>query len=134
MKLPTNTAPLLLIRLATTWRKQVEEIEPGYMRAGSGWREGMTSLELRDSVRAWWKLDASRLERDDIDHVVAVVGGVTRALYRIDSVIGPRPRDGRIAFHLTEVKRGSLNEQVVGVTVDFARGAANPIRYWPPRT
>lgn len=136
MKLPNDTPPLLLIRLSPTWHKQVEEIEPGYLRAGHGWREGMTKVELRDSVRAWWRLDLARLERDDIDHVVPVVGGVTRALYRITSIIGPRERDGRIAFELSEVTTGSLNEKVIGTigkTVEYRQGSANPIRYWPPR-
>lgn len=134
MNLPENTPPLLLIRLSPTWQKEIEEIEPGYYRAGHGWREGMTSTELRDSTRAWWKLDLHRLERSNVDHVVTVVGGIARALYQIETIIGPRPIDGRVAFELSEVEGDPLSETVVGATIEFARGAANPIRYWPSRT
>jgi len=120
--------------LAGVWTPSREEIETGYVRSGYGWREGMSSLELRDSVRAWWRMSPATLKRRGITHVVAVAQGQTRALYRIGPLIGPRPRDGRYAFECTEVTSGDLFEQWIGAsgkTVPSTPGSQNPVNYWP---
>ena len=136
MELTTNTAPLLIIRLGKKWKPAQEEIERGYFRAGQGWHPHLNDLELADSVRAWWKVSKKTLEKKGIDHVVAYADGCTRALYRISSVLGPRYKDGRIAFQLEPIKSGDLFEQVIGddgKEVPFRPGSANPVRYWPFR-
>ena len=135
MELTTNTAPLLIIRLGKKWKPEQEEIERGYFRAGQGWHPHLTDLELADSVRAWWKVSEKTLEKKGIEHVVAYADGRTQALYRIVSVLGPRDKDGRIAFQLEPIKSGDLFEQVIGddgKEVPFRPGSANPVGYWPP--
>lgn len=44
----------------------------------------------------------------------AIAHGQTLALYRIEALIGPRPRDGRYAFEYTEVASGDLYERWIG--------------------
>lgn len=132
--IPNDIQPALLIRLARQWTPSHEEIETGYVRSGYGWREGISSLELRDSVRAWWRLSPATLKRRRITHVVAVAHGQTRALYRIEALTKPRPRDGRYAFECTEVTSGELYEQWIGrsgKTVPITPGSRNSVNYWP---
>lgn len=134
MELTTNTEPLLIVRLGAKWKPEREEIETGYFRPGRGWYEGITNEELADSVRAWWKISPEKMESRGIEHLVAYAAGLTRALYRIENVIGPRRRDGRYAFEIEPVVEGELFEKVIGdegMTVTFRLGAANPIKYWP---
>ena len=131
---PSDAHPVLLIRLKPKWKPSREEIEDGYVRAGFGWREGISSLELRDSVRSWWKFSPATLKRRHVTHVVAVADGQTRALYKIGALIGPRKRDGRYAFECTEVTEGALFEKWVGAggkSVPIKKGAQNPVNYWP---
>ena len=135
MKLTTNTEPLLIVRLGAKWTSEPEEIEPGYFRSGRGWYADISDSELEDSVRAWWKLDVNTLERLNVEHVVAYAGGCTRALYFIEIVLSPRAHDGKLAFCLRQVESGNLFEKVIGnegFAIDFPKGSANPIRYWPP--
>jgi hypothetical protein len=134
-EIPYDASPVMIIRLAPVWVPQHEELESGYIRSGHGWREGMTDIELCDSARAWWRFRPETLDDLGITHVVVVAAGLTRALYRIGALIGPRPSDGRYAFECTEETRGELFDAYVGATgksVPYAKGAANPIRYWPP--
>lgn len=132
--IPNDIQPALLIRLARQWTPCREEIDTGYVRSGYGWCEGISSLELRDSVRAWWRLSPATLKRRRITHVVAVAHGQTRALNRIEGLTKPRPRDGRYAFECTVVTSGELYEQWIGSngkTVPFAPGSRNSVNYWP---
>lgn len=48
--------PVLMIRLANRWTVERQELEPGVFREGNGWKPRITSAELYDSVRAWWKV------------------------------------------------------------------------------
>jgi hypothetical protein len=134
-EIPRDGSPVMIIRLTPTWTTQHEELESGYIRSGHGWREGMTDTELCDSVRAWWRFRPESLDERGITHVVVVVAGLTRALYRIGALIGPRLSDGRYAFECDRVTAGELYDAYVGPagkSVPYAKGAANPIGYWPP--
>jgi len=134
MDITANTAPLLIIRLGKKWKPEQEEIERGYLRTGRGWHPNLTDIEVADSVRAWWKVSQSKLEKKGVEYVVAYADGRTRALYRIVSVLGPREKDGRIAFQLESVTSGDLFDQVIGdegKAVPFRKGSANPVTYWP---
>ena len=131
---PSDAHPVLLIRLKPKWKPSREEIEDGYVRAGFGWREGISSLELRDSVRSWWRLSAATLKRRDIRHIVAVADGQTRAIYRIERIVGPRKRDDRYAFEVEEVESGELFDLWVGANGKpnpFTPGSRNPVFYLP---
>ena len=136
MEISKNIEPILIIRLGKKWKASEEEIETGYFRQSKGWHPHLTDTELADAVRAWWKVSRVELERRGIEHVAAYADGRTRALYRIESVLGPRPKDKRIAFQVTRVEEGPLFEAVIGdegLAVPFGRGSANPIKYWPPK-
>ena len=136
MELTTNIEPILIIRLGSKWKNEQEEIESGYLRSGKGWDPKISDLDLADSVRAWWKVSPQKLEEWGIEHVVAFAAGQTRALYKIGNVLGPRPRDGRCAFQLDRIEEGELFDKAIGdegMTVSFRLGAANPIKYWPPK-
>ncbi len=53
--------------------------------------------QLADSVRCWWHLDQSRVERKGIRHVVSTYRGVTRALFEIQPgswVVSPEGQRG----------------------------------------
>ena len=132
-KLSPLIGPAVIIRLKPKWLHHREEIEHGYFRAGSGWYDGMTDTELMDSVRGWWRISPTSIEQRGIEYVVAFAAGATRAIYRLDSVIGPRNLDGRCAFTLTPIESGPIFDLAVGLEgkqVDFAPGSANPVRYW----
>lgn len=125
--------PAIIVRLTPKWRYHREEIEHGYFRAGSGWYDGITDMELMDSVRAWWRISPKSIEQRGIEYVVAYAAGSTRAVYRLDSVIGPRHHDGRCAFTLTMIESGPIFDLAVGLDgkrIEFAPGSANPIQYW----
>ncbi len=131
-KLSNNMGPSIIVRLTPKWKPGREEVERGYFRAGSGWYEGITDTELMDSVRAWWRVAPKTIERLGIRHVVAYAAGLTRAVYELDSVIGPRESDGRHAFRLSLIESGPVFDLAVGLngkSIDFPRGSSNPIRY-----
>jgi hypothetical protein len=136
MEISKNIEPVLIIRLGKKWKAGEEEIETGYFRQGKGWHPNLTDTELADAVRAWWKVSPVELEKKGIEHIVAYADGLTRALYRIESVLGPRAKDGRVAFQVTRIKDGELFQAVIGdegLTVPFRRGSANPVKYWQSR-
>ena len=136
MEISKNIEPILIIRLGKKWKAGEEEIETGYFRQGKGWHPNLTNTELADAVRAWWKVSPVELEKRGIEHVVAYADGRTRALYHIANVLGPRPKDKRVAFQVTRVEEGPLFEAVIGdegLAVPFRRGSANPIKYWPSK-
>lgn len=136
MEISKTIEPVLVIRLGKKWKAGEEEIETGYFRQGKGWHPNLTDTELADAVRAWWKVSPVELDKKGIGHVVAYADGLTRALYRIESVLGPRAKDGRVAFQMTRVEEGELFQAVIGdegLTVPFRRGSANPVKYWPPK-
>jgi hypothetical protein len=131
-ELTSDVPPAVLVRLSR-WRNAPEEIEPGHFRAGNGWRPDMTSTELADSVRAWWKINVRSVERRRIKHAVAVVQGVTRGVFEIGTWLTPRA-DGRRAFAATPIVEGPLFDAYVGQIgkrVTAAKGSQNPITYWP---
>ena len=112
-----------------------EEMEAGYFRGGSGSYPGMTPKELYDAVRGWWVGNPKAVERRRVQHVVAVIEGVTRAIYEIEDFIGPRA-DGRWGFKGKSIESGRLWEDYVGPwghRVPFAAYAQNPLIYWPIR-
>lgn len=132
-KLSDDMEPSIIVRLRPKWTPDREEVERGYFRAGRGWYEGIADTELMDSVRAWWRVDSDMIERRRIRYVIAYAAGFTRAVYELESVIGPRESDGRRAFRLALVESGPVFDLAVGLngkTIDFHRGSSNPIRYW----
>ena len=131
-KLSDNMSPSIIVRLTPKWKPGREEVERGYFRAGSGWYEGITDTELIDSVRAWWRVAPNTIERRGIRHVIAYAAGLTRAVYELEAVIGPRESDGRHAFRLSPIESGPIFDLAVGLngkSIDFPRGSSNPIRY-----
>lgn len=74
-----------------------EELEPGYVRLKAGCDPLMDAGTLYDATRGWWRVSPTSFAGRGVEHVVAVAGGVTRALYEVDKWIGPR-NDGRFAF------------------------------------
>jgi len=131
---PSGLPPALLIRLATRWMPQQEELEPGAFRSGAGWYPGATLTEIYDAARGWWKVSPKAAERRGAEHAVAGVNGVTRAIFTIDSWVGPRD-DGRWAFIGTTLTSGTLHDAYVGPfgrRVPFMDAAQNPTHYWPP--
>lgn len=132
-KLSDNMSPSIIVRLTPKWKPGREEVERGYFRAGSGWYADITDTELMDSVRAWWRVDPKTIERRGVRRVIACAAGLTRAVYELESVIGPRESDGRHAFRLSLIESGPVFDLAVGLngkSVEFPRGSSNPIRYW----
>ena len=126
------TTPVLLLRLGS-WQVERAEMEPGTFRVGHGFRDDMSTLELVDSTRAWWRIDPNRLEREGINHAVAIHQGVTRAVVRIGNLF--QRSDRRRAFSATLLTNGQVFDEWVGPlgrSVDFARGNRNPVAYWTP--
>lgn len=126
------TTPVLLLRLKP-WEVERAEMEPGTFREGHGYRDGMSSRELVDSTRAWWKMDPNRLVSEGIDHAVAVHQGLTRAVVRIGDLF--QRTDGRWAFSATLLTSGNVFDEWVGPSgrsVDFAHGNQNPVAYRTP--
>jgi hypothetical protein len=126
--------PVLMIRLKTRWMPLEEEMEKGYFREGAGSYPGIDSGRLYDAVRGWWKTSTGALERRGVRHVVAVVEGVTRAIYEIEESLGPRQRDGKWGFKGRLVESGALWEDYVGPLgrrVPFPAHSENPLVYWP---
>ncbi len=90
---------VLMIRLGP-WVDCDDEIEPGNYRSGFGYREGMSLIELVDSMRAWWRINPARVEWEGIEHAVAVHQGITRAVVEIgDWMQAP---NGRWGFTATQ--------------------------------
>ncbi len=108
-------------------------MEAGTFREGHGYRDGMSTRELVDSTRAWWVMNPDRLVRDGIEYAVAVHQGITRAVVTIEDLF--QRSDGRWAFTATLLTDGQVFDEWVGLrgrSVDFARGAQNPVTYWTP--
>lgn len=126
--------PALMIRLTPKTINLYEEIEPGYFRTGAGWFPGITSQQLYDATRAWWKISPAQVHKRGIRHAVAVVEGVSRALYEIVEWIGPRPTDARHAFSGRQLHEGPEFDYFVGDLgrrVPLSKSAQNPLLYWP---
>lgn len=115
--LEVTEPPVLMIRLTPKWMPLREELESGYFRQGAGAYPGMSEEELYDAVRAWWRGNPAAVDRRGVTHVVAVVQGVTRAIYEIEEFIGPRD-DGRWGFRGRPVEGGPMWERYVGLWVD----------------
>jgi len=124
--------PVLLLRLGS-WEVERAEMEPGTFREGHGYRDGMSNQELVDATRAWWVLRPDRLDRDGINYAVAVHQGITRAVVTIGDLF--QRSDERWAFSATLLTNGRVFDEWVGPrgrSIDFARGAQNPVAYWTP--
>lgn len=134
--------PLLLITLKK-WQDEPIDTPGGGARTGHGFKPAWFNYEnlvaemdqLADSVRCWWKISQARVERDQIHHVVAVHGGVTRALFEI--VPGTWESDGaRRGFQVKPILEGVLFDRVIGPyghrTPRKQRGDQSTFNYWVP--
>ena len=127
-----GASPVVLVRLGP-WRDENLEIEPGYWRAGTGYKDDITLTELADATRAWWRISESRIRSEGVLHAVTVHEGVTRAVMAIGDWI--QREDGRRAFAATPLTEGPTFEEWVGPLgrrVEFHTGNQNPIFYWRP--
>ena len=132
-KLIKQATPAIIFRL-TDWQIKPEDIEPGYVRPGYGYKENMSSTELMDSVRAWWLIKPEDLAARGIEHVVASFHTETKAVYHIDEIFG-RKEDNRYAFKLTQIKSGPVYDDYYlyqGLRVEAKKGARQEFVYWPP--
>lgn len=135
--LSKNVEPAIIIRL-TAWKPKLEEIESGHNRRGGGWRDGMSSEELYDSVRAWWQIRPETVAAWGATHAIASAGTLTRAVYRIDGWIGPRDENGKVcyAFYGVEIKSGAIYDQYFGYRgriAKFKKGDRHAVSFWPPK-
>ena len=131
--LPKKAIPAIIFRL-TNWKIEPEDIEPGYVRPGYGYKENMSSSELMDSVRAWWLIKPEQLAARGIEHVVASFRTETKAVYHIDEIFG-RKIDERYAFKLTQIKSGPAYDDYYlhqGFRVEAKKGVRQEFVYWPP--
>lgn len=126
----------MLIRLTNRWTAKHEELKPGTFRTGTGWQPRITSAQLYDATRGWWKVSPRTISRRNVRHAVTVVDGVTRALYRIDRWSAPR-LDGRSAFAGEQLTDGAVFDSHIGPLgrkALFAAHSQNPLSYRPPRS
>lgn len=129
-----DAPPALLVRLRY-WQDEKVEIEPGYYRSGYGYRDGMTDVEMGDSVRAWWRISPGSVKARRADYAVAVHEGITRGLFKIGDNWFQR-NDGRWAFDVEQVTGGEVFDSWVGplgrsVRDHFSKYSQTPIRYYP---
>lgn len=93
----------------------------------------MDANTVFESTRGRWRVSLRTVERLDLEYVVPVFEGVTRALYRIREWIGPR-RDSRYAFTGQPVRSGPVYDAYVGewgCRAPFREGSRYPVTYWP---
>ncbi|MFJ2509348.1 TY-Chap domain-containing protein [Arthrobacter citreus] len=140
---PTDE-PLLLITLKN-WHDEPLQTPGGTIRSGYGFKASWFNPEtlkmeldqLADSVRCWWKLNQDRVEKGNIQHVVAVHRGVTRALFEIVPGTWETNEHGRRGFQVKPVLEGTLYERVIGPyghrTPQKQTGDQSTINYWPRR-
>ncbi len=124
---------VLMIRLRT-WVDCDDEIELGNYRSGIGYREGISLIELVDSMRAWWRINPTRVEWEGIEHAVAVYQGITRAVVEIGDWM--QVPNGRWGFTATPITDGPVYNKWVGPSghqIHFRRGNQSPVLYWPLR-
>ena len=131
-----NASPAILIKLGewTEVHGTDRQIEPGVYRVGIGYRDGITQNELMNATRAWWGIDSQRIQREGIQHAVAVYKGVTKGIMRIGE--WTQREDKRRAFTASLLTSGPIFDEWVGPLgkrVDFTRGAQSPFEYWPRR-
>lgn len=129
-----DAPPALLVRLGY-WQDEKVEIEPGHYRSGYGYRDGMTDVEMGDSVRAWWNISPGSVKARKTEYAVAVHEGITRGVFKIGENWIQRD-DGRWAFDVARIADGAVFESWVGplgrrVSDHFRQGNQNPIRYYP---
>jgi uncharacterized protein len=133
--LTRDVEPALLIRLTPRFIPGDEELERGSRRSGAGWAPTMTSQQVLDATRGWWKVSPSAAKKRGVHLAVPVAQGVTRAVYAIDDWVGPRG-DGRCAFKAHELVDGPIHDAYVGPLgkrVPFLEHSQNPTMYWPPK-
>ncbi|KPN19386.1 GIY-YIG nuclease family protein [Arthrobacter sp. Edens01] len=142
--LESEDEPLLLITLKN-WHDEPLQTPGGTIRSGYGFKASWFNPEtlkmeidqLADSVRCWWKLNQDRVEKENIQHVVAVHRGVTRALFEIVPGTWETNEHGRRGFQVKPVFEGTLYEGVIGPyghrTPKKQAGDQSTINYWPRR-
>lgn len=153
--LTLTEVPMLLITLKG-WIDKHERIpgkkrnEKPKTRDGYGYKREWLKSSVREqhfeeigcSVCAWWKIDPSRVERNNIEYAVAVHRGVTRAVFRI--LPGTwEEQGGRRGFQFEPITHRKvtlsgerdLYDEVVGPyghrIPEKKKGDMAPLRYWP---
>lgn len=139
----TADVPLLLITLGAWTDHAGEVIAGGRTRYGAGFKRAWYDPVLRAAeigvmgagMSAWWKVSPRHVEREGIEHAVALYRGITRGVFRIEDGSWEKNSDGRAAFWCTPITTGSLYDEVVGPhghrVPNRAKGAQNSIYYWP---
>ena len=138
----TTTTPLLLITLGG-WYPEEEPVPGGGTCAGFGFKRAWLDRTLRehdinslaDSTRCWWRINAHRVDSMGIEHAVAVYGGVTRGLFRIEPESWEELTSGRRGFRAAPILAGPLFDESVGPhgrrVPPKARGDQSQFNYWP---
>jgi hypothetical protein len=138
----TTITPLLLITLRE-WTAREERLPGGGTRSGYGFKRAWLDETLRhrdidilaDSTRCWWGIDPRNVGARGIQHAVAVYGGVTRALFHIESDSWEQLKARRRGFCAKPVLNGALFDEVVGPhghrVPPKARGDQSQFNYWP---
>jgi hypothetical protein len=132
-----DRTPMLFVRLGP-W---LEDDDRDLPRHGYGYRPEMDEAELRDSVRAWWRLNIKRAEQ--LRYVAAVANGIVIGVWRIvpgswrsidGQRLGKSPR--RWAFDLAGAP-DDMRERIVGQPTPKRPGggplfgSGQVIAYWP---
>lgn len=139
----TTSQPLLIIAM-NPWNDLQEQIAGGRVRHGAGFKPAWNDPTLRDqdasaiemAISAWWRVSPYEVRRRGIDHAVATYRGLTRGLAKIGPDSWEQADNGRWGFIAEPITTGSLFDEVVGPhghLVVRAKGAQNPILYWPRR-
>jgi hypothetical protein len=137
----TTSERLLLIFLGS-WVEEITDLPEGGTRAGHGFkaawvdpaRRFLDIQDLADSTRCWWWATESSVNKEGVQHVVAVHNFITRGLFRI--IPGTWVVDGRLkGFQVEAVTEGELYDEIVGPyghrIPDKDRGEQTSFRYWP---
>jgi uncharacterized protein len=128
--------PAILITLRP-WVVFPEDLEPGHLRPGYGWKPGQSPEELFDMSRGWWKLNPDTAKRKSAEYVVTAFEGITRTVCKLNGWLPPFTDSKgrkRWCFQGSLISSGPIWEDFVGAfgkRVPVVDGARNPIRYWP---
>lgn len=128
-----DVPPAVLIRLRR-WVDDPEPMDDGAQRTGRGWHEGVSDVDLYNSVRGWWEISPTTVAARGVRYAVAVHEGVTRMVVEIDPAGWVQRSDGRRLFAGKVLHSGSVHEGYIGRVgrrVPFATNSQNPITYWP---
>jgi hypothetical protein len=101
------------------------------IRVSREYRHGITSEELYDKTRQWWKVNPHRQP----DYAFSVFDGIVRAVYRIEEwePVLPEEQVGRMKgrWRFDGVRDPEMEERYVWKNVSsyLRAGAQNPIKY-----